>query len=503
MKIKTLTLSERLCGLIDRLIELNIKNHLIEEMDAIYIRNRLLALFKEDYYILSCTSKSDAYEVLEQLVEVALEKNLIEGNVPARDRFISGIMDLFLDKPSGVNAKFFSLYNEDPRNATKYFYELSQLSTYIKVKQLAKNNQFNIQSPYGEIQITINLSKPEKDPKQIALERLAPSSNYPMCLLCQENEGYEGTIKHPDRANHRMIRVELNQKSWLMQYSPYLYYNEHCIVLSDTHTPMQITANTFYNLLDFTTQFPHYFIGSNADLPIVGGSILSHEHYQGGNHVFPMDHATTLFEFTLPKYEQIQGKVVNWPLSTIELVSDSVEALAACSHEILELWRDYSDESCDILAYTQDTPHNTITPICKREGDHYVMRLVLRNNRTTEAHPLGIFHPHEDVQHIKKENIGLIEVMGLAILPGRLLTELEDVKKYVVGDVAEVAENHQAWAAQLKDTYTGQDVESYIRQALGDKFVRVLEDAGVYKLDTAGLIGFKRFIETCGGVLES
>ncbi|WP_053985963.1 UDP-glucose--hexose-1-phosphate uridylyltransferase [Niameybacter massiliensis] len=496
-------LTKKLCGFIDRLIELNIENHLIEEMDAIYIRNRVLALFKEDYYEVSEKVETNQYETLDALLEIALEKELIEEHMAAKDQFVSHLMDLFLDKPSGVNRKFFELYKNDVKAATDYFYELSQLSTYIKVRQLAKNKQFNVDSPYGEIQITINLSKPEKDPKQIALERLAPSSNYPTCLLCQENEGYEGTIKHPDRANHRMIRLELNNKKWLMQYSPYLYYNEHCIILSDTHTPMQITASTFNNLLDFTTQFPHYFIGSNADLPIVGGSILSHEHYQGGRHTFPMDEATTLFEFTLPKYKSIQGKVVNWPLSTIELVGESTEELAKCSDEILKLWRAYSDPICDILAYTEDTPHNTITPICKREGSKYVMRLVLRNNRTTDEHPLGIFHPHQDVQHIKKENIGLIEVMGLAILPGRLLTELEEVKKYVRGEVADVAENHMLWADGLKATYNeAMDIEQYIKQALGDKFVRVLEDAGVYKLNEEGIAGFKRFIETFGSLAE-
>ena len=496
-------MDKKLCSLIDGLIDLNIKSGLIEEVDAVYMRNRLLALFEEDNYEATDLIEKDQYEILEGLVEIALEKQLIENQAPFKDQFISHIMDLFMDKPSEVNKKFFAYYKESPKQATDYFYELSKLSTYIKVRQLAKNKQFDVESVYGDIQITINLSKPEKDPKQIALERLAPSSNYPLCLLCEENEGYEGTIKHPDRANHRMIRLELNQKPWLLQYSPYLYYNEHCIVLSKTHKPMEISVDTFVNLLDFTTQFPHYFIGSNADLPIVGGSILSHEHYQGGRHTFPMDKAKALFEFTIPAYSQIQGKVLNWPLSTIELVSSSKDELAKCSEEILKLWRAYSDESCEILAYSNDIPHNTITPICKRDGDQYVMRLVLRNNRTNEEHPLGIFHPHEDVQHVKKENIGLIEVMGLAILPGRLLTELEEVKQYVLGKGLNVASYHETWAKELKAAYTqGIDIENYIKQALGNKFVRVLEDAGVYKLDENGIAGFKRFIANFGEVVD-
>lgn len=497
-------MEQKLWSLIDGLIAVNIKAGLVDEMDQVYLRNRLLALFNENNYEVTNPIKQDQYEILEGLVEIALEKELIEDQIPARDQFISHIMDLLMDKPSEVNKKFFTYYEESPKKATDYFYELSKLSTYIKVRQLAKNKQFDVESIYGDIQITINLSKPEKDPKQIALERLAPSSNYPLCLLCEENEGYQGTIKHPDRANHRMIRLELNERPWLLQYSPYLYYNEHCIVLSKTHKPMEISGDTFVNLLDFTTQFPHYFIGSNADLPIVGGSILSHEHYQGGRHTFPMDNAKALFEFTIPSYGQIQGKVLNWPLSTIELVSSSKDELAKCSDEILKLWREYSDEACEILAYSDETPHNTITPICKREGDKYVMRLVLRNNRTSEVHPLGIFHPHEDVQHVKKENIGLIEVMGLAILPGRLLTELEEVKQYILGEASDVAPYHETWAKELKESYdSNKDIEGYVKQALGNKFVRVLEDAGVYKLDENGLAGFKRFISKFGKVVES
>ena len=484
-----------LYSLIDRLIEIMVSNELLNPMDTLYVRNRLLAQFNEANYEVSPAISGDLYTTLDALIALAVEKNLVSDNLAEQDIFASNLMNIFLDKPSVINATFFEKYKESPQTATDYFYQLSQLNNYIKVTRIAKNKEYTTTSPYGPIQVTINLSKPEKDPKQIALEKSMPSTNYPPCLLCVENEGYEGTIKHPDRANHRMIRLHMNHKDWMMQYSPYLYYNEHCIILSTSHTPMQITKDTFANLLDFTAQFPHYFIGSNADLPIVGGSILSHEHYQGGRNTFPMDHATTLCNFNLTNYPTIKGALINWPLSTIELRSTDVESLVNCSQEILELWKGYSDPACEILAFSDETPHNTITPICKRDGEDYVMRLVLRNNRTSEAHPLGIFHPHADVHHIKKENIGLIEVMGLAILPGRLLTELEEVKAYVKGDATEVPEYHKLWADTLATNYTADlDIDAYVIQALGDKFTRVLEDAGVYKLDDAGIAGFKRFI---------
>ncbi len=490
-----------LYSLIDRLIEIAIAENLLDPMDTLYTRNRLLAAFNEANYEASPQISGDLYTTLDALVALACEKGIVSDNLAEQDIFASNLMNLFLDKPSVINKTFFEKYAESPETATNYFYKLSQLNNYIKVTRIAKNKEYTTVSPYGPIQLTINLSKPEKDPKQIALEKLMPSTNYPPCLLCVENEGYNGTLKHPDRANHRMIRLSMNNKDWMMQYSPYLYYNEHCIILSTSHTPMQITQDTFYNLLDFTTQFPHYFIGSNADLPIVGGSILSHEHYQGGRNTFPMDHATTLCDFSLNAYPNVRGAIVNWPLSTIELRSTDVDDLAKCSQEILDLWKGYSDAECDILAFSDETPHNTITPICKRDGADYIMRLVLRNNRTSDAHPLGIFHPHADVHHIKKENIGLIEVMGLAILPGRLLTELEEVKAYVKGETKDVPEYHKSWADDLANHFTpDQDVDAYVIQALGDKFTRVLEDAGVYKLDEAGLAGFKRFVGLFGSV---
>ncbi|MEG0013760.1 MAG: UDP-glucose--hexose-1-phosphate uridylyltransferase [Cellulosilyticaceae bacterium] len=487
----------RLYALIDNLISLSIANQLIEPMDSIYVRNRILSLFKENEYERTLPIQKDLYQTLESLTDIAVEKGLIADTLADRDIFSSMIMNEFLDKPSIVNQKFFQKYEQSPSDATNYFYHTSRASNYVKVDRIAKNKEFTVDSPYGDIKITINLSKPEKDPKQIALEKLAPPNKYPSCLLCIENEGYNGTIKLPDRANHRMIRLDLSNKSWLMQYSPYLYYNEHCIVLSETHTPMQITKQTFYNLLSFTGLLPHYFIGSNADLPIVGGSILSHEHYQGGSYTFPINSAKDLFSFTINKYPNIQAKAMNWPLSTLRLSSKTINDLAECSDMILKLWKEYNDVSNDILSHTTSTPHNTITPVCRRNGEYYEMDLVLRNNRTNANHPLGIFHPHADVHHIKKENIGLIEVMGLAILPGRLLTELEEIKAYILGTTDTVPEYHKPWADSLKATYEEtQDLEAFIIQAIGDKFVRVLEDAGVYKLNEKGIQGFKKFVST-------
>lgn len=487
----------RFYALIDNLINISIENQLIDSTDIIYVRNRILALFGENEYEVSLPITADLYQTLDELTAIAIQKGITEDALANKDIFTSTIMNEFLDKPSIVNQTFLNKYNSSPQEATSYFYNMSQASNYIKVDRIANNKEYTVDSPYGDIKITINLSKPEKDPKQIALEKLAPPNKYPPCLLCIENEGYNGTIKLPDRANHRMIRLHLNNKDWMMQYSPYLYYNEHCIVLSKTHTPMQITKQTFYNLLDFTKVLPHYFIGSNADLPIVGGSILSHEHYQGGNYTFPINSAEELFSFSINKYPHIQAKAMRWPLSTLRLTSSSIVELAECSDMILGLWKEYNDINCDILSHTTGTPHNTITPICRRNGELFEIDLVLRNNRTSEDHPLGIFHPHADVHHIKKENIGLIEVMGLAILPGRLLTELEDIKSYILGHVDTIPEYHKPWADSLKSAYdSSKDLDAFVVQELGNKFVRVLEDAGVYKLNDKGITGLKKFVNT-------
>lgn len=486
-----------LCAHIDRLIELALTSHLITERDVIYTRNRLLALLQEKEYESASALPLDLYKTLDGLSDSAVEKGIIEDSVSGRDIFTSSLMNVFLPLPSGVEEKFWTLYKSSPQAATNFFYHLSQSSNYIKMSRIAKNVQFKSDSQYGSIDITINLSKPEKDPQEIARLKSAPPNKYPACLLCVENEGYEGTVTLPDRANHRMIHLSLNDKEWMLQYSPYLYYNEHCILLSKKHEPMALTQESFYNLLYFVQKFPHYFIGSNADLPIVGGSILSHEHYQGGCYQFPIHHAKTLWEFKISKFPTLHCKILNWPLSTIQLVGTDLEDVAKCTHYIYEVWKNYSDKKAHIISETEGKRHNTITPIAQKIDGQYVMNVVLRNNRTTTEHPLGLFHPHADVWHIKKENIGLIEVMGLAILPGRLLKEIEDIKAYMTDSLDKVEDYHQAWADELKSQYEPtMDLDSFIQKALGDKFIRVLEDAGVFKLTVFGFEGFKRFINT-------
>lgn len=481
-------------ALIDRLITLCIQNNMIDETDTIYCRNRVLALLQEPEYEVSESLNINFYETLYALADYAIKKEIIVDSLYAKDIFCSNLMNIFIPLPSIVNKNFFEYYDHSPVQATQYFYTLSQNTNYIKTDRIAKNIMFKTASPYGEIDITINLSKPEKDPKQIALEKTAAPNKYPACLLCPENEGYEGTVKLPDRANHRMIRLSLNNKDWMLQYSPYLYYNEHCILLSTKHEPMKISKDTFYNLLEFVEMFPHYFVGSNADLPIVGGSILAHEHYQGGSYTFPLNRASVLFDFEINGYPNLTCRAMNWPLSTLRLSGKNIDELVECSHMILEKWRTYNDPSVEILAQSDGVPHNTITPIARQNGNEFEIDLVLRNNRTTAEHPLGIFHPHADVQHIKKENIGLIEVMGLAILPGRLLDELEEIKDYILGKSDLVRDYHKTWADQLKLAYTSDlNLDDFIQSALGAKFTRVLEDAGVFKLNETGIAAFNAF----------
>lgn len=486
---------DKLYLLIDRLITLSIEHGLITERDRIYTRNRMLALFNESTYEEPNNFLStDLYETLDELADLAVSQEMIEDTITSRDIFTSTIMNIFLPQPSIIENQFWANYEESPKKATTHFYQMSQNSNYIKMNRIAKNVLFKADSKYGEIDITINLSKPEKDPKEIARLKSAPPNKYPSCLLCVENEGYRGTLSLPDRANHRMISLHLNSKDWMLQYSPYLYYNEHCILLSQTHEPMHLTQNSFYNLLSFVKMFPHYFIGSNADLPIVGGSILSHEHYQGGCYTFPIHRANIIEEFKISQYPNVTCRILNWPLSTIQLLGDSLDDVAECTNYIYEKWKNYSDPDVNILSHTGDIPHNTITPIAQMVDGKFAMNVVLRNNRTTSEYPSGIFHPHEDVQHIKKENIGLIEVMGLAILPGRLLNELEAIKSYIKGEEAEVAPYHLDWATQLKEIYDNTCVDHFIQKAVGEKFVRVLEDAGVFKLDEIGIEHFKQFI---------
>lgn len=486
--------------LIDRLVKLSYENNLIENTDEIYCRNRLLSLFKLDSYTKFNEIYISLHETLEELLNYAIAQNLISNTLYSKDIFSSNIMNIFVPLPSTINKRFNDMYNSSPKEATDYFYNLSTSSNYIRTDRIAKNTTFKSPSEYGLMEITINLSKPEKDPKQIALERNSQKSNYPPCLLCIENEGYQGSLTHPDRANHRMIRLYLNNRDWMFQYSPYLYYKEHFILLCKDHTPMTIGENTFKNLLEFIDTFPHYFIGSNADLPIVGGSILSHEHYQGGNHEFPMNSAKKIFDFIIEKYPLVQSEVIKWPLSTIRLKSNSIEDLVKCSNFILETWKNYNDESLGILSHTNNESHNTITPIVRKDNELFIMDLVLRNNRTSTEHPLGIFHPHEEVQHIKKENIGLIEVMGLAVLPGRLLNELNDIVNFINNEspIEEVKAYHKDWALELKTKYTSIkgtiSANEFININLTDKFVKVLEHCGVFPLTEKGMEGFKKFI---------
>lgn len=489
--------------LVQQLIDQALAVQLIEQEDQIYARNQILSLlglteFKEVDF--AERSNLGIPDLLEGIVNYACQQGVIEDIFDEKEIFSCKIMNCLMARPSTVNQLFFEKYKQDPKAATDYFYELSKNSNYIQMKRIGNNIEYKAATEYGDIDITINLSKPEKDPRSIELERTMKKADYPTCLLCVENEGYAGRIGHPARSNHRMIRLNLLDKTWYLQYSPYVYYNEHCIVLSETHTDMKISRETFLRLLTFVEQFPHYFVGSNADIPIVGGSILSHDHYQGGQYEFAMAKAEDDWTFEMDGFPQVEGAVVKWPMSVIRLRSAQISQLVEAGAQILAKWKNYTDEQVGILARTEETPHNTITPIARKKGDRYELDLVLRNNRTNEEHPMGIFHPHADVHHIKKENIGLIEVMGLAVLPARLKDELVEVEQYILGKGGEVADYHQSWAEELMARYEAvareDNVESLVREEVGKKFLKALEDAGVFKRDEEGTEGFKRFIQS-------
>jgi UDPglucose--hexose-1-phosphate uridylyltransferase len=487
--------------LIQQIINKAIAAELIPQEDEIYARNQILSLLKLVEFT-ECDGESNLEipDLLEQIVDYACEQGTIEDIFDEKEIFSSKIMNCFMARPSTVNQMFYEKYKQNPIAATEFFYELSKNSNYIQMKRICNNIEYKVSTEYGELDITINLSKPEKDPRSIELERAMVKTNYPKCLLCVENEGYAGRVGHPARSNHRMIRLNLLEENWLLQYSPYVYYNEHCIVLSEEHRDMKITSAAFRRLLTFVEQFPHYFVGSNADLPIVGGSILSHDHYQGGHYEFAMAKAKDEWSFELDRFPNVHGSVVKWPMSVIRLRSSEIGPLVEAGEHILSAWRNYSDESAGIHAKTGDTPHNTITPIARKNQDFYELDLVLRNNRTNEEHPLGIYHPHQDVHHIKRENIGLIEVMGLAVLPARLKAELGEVEKFILGKTDLVADYHMDWAKDLKERYqtvaTGSNVEAIVREETGKKFLKALEDAGVYKRNEEGQARFKRFIES-------
>lgn len=488
-----------LSALVASLVERATEKQLIQAGDQIYARNQILGLLQElSFEETEERIDKDIPNLLEQLADEAVNRDIIEGLLDEREQLTAKIMDVFISKPSEVNQTFYAKYEESPEKATDYFYQLSKDSNYIQTKRIANNIQFKTESPYGELDITINLSKPEKDPEQIKREKeMKQDTAYPKCLLCVENEGYVGRIGYPARSNHRVIQVPLKGEDWFLQYSPYVYYNEHSIVFAKEHRPMKINRDSFARLTAFVEKFPHYFIGSNADLPIVGGSILSHDHYQGGHYTFAMTNAEEEFSFSLDSFPDVEAVVVKWPLSVIRLRHHDSSLLVDAADYILQKWRGYSDEKADIHAYTGETPHNTITPIVRKRGNDFEIDLVLRNNRTSEEHPMGIFHPHEDVHHIKKENIGLIEVMGLAVLPPRLKTELKDIKQHLLGESISVAEYHQDWVQSIKDNHsiiTEKNVDKIVEDALGQKFSRVLEDAGVYKTDASGREAFKRFL---------
>ena len=505
-----------ICEDILKLTEYGMVTGLVPKEDERFTINRLLELFEleeldEDavaaYQSRTPMSREEAEESLEELLnrllDYAYENGILkENSVVYRDLFDTKIMGMLMPRPGEVIHKFQSLYEKDAKAATDYYYTLSQDSNYIRRYRVKKDMKWKVDSPYGKIDITINLSKPEKDPKAIAAARNAKNTAYPKCLLCMENEGYAGRLDHPARENHRIIPIEIAGGKWGFQYSPYVYYNEHCIVLNSAHTPMKIDRAAFCRLLDFVRQFPHYFVGSNADLPIVGGSILSHDHFQGGRYTFAMEKAPIEQPVTFPGFEDIEAGIVKWPLSVIRIRGVCPERLAELADRILTAWRGYTDPDAFIFAETGGEPHNTITPIARRRGEQYELDLVLRNNITTPEYPLGVFHPHQELHHIKKENIGLIEVMGLAVLPSRLKQEMADLAEALVTgrDIRqdETLAKHADWAEELKTrhTFTQQNAAEILRQEIGAVFATVLEHAGVYKCTPEGRTAFCKFIRS-------
>ncbi len=488
---------------IKSLTEYGLIKELIEQEDSVYITNNLLSLFGlNSFEEPSGACECSLDETLEFMCGYAVSAGLITDDIVSRDLFDTKIMGVLTPRPSEVKERFDELYNEKPQKATDYLYQLCKDNNYIRTSRVAKDKKWVTKTEYGELDITINLSKPEKDPKQIAAEKKAPQGGYPRCLLCLENEGYSGRINHPARHNLRIIPVKLGGELWGLQYSPYVYYNEHCIAINAEHTPMRIDRSTFVKLTDFTTLFPHYFIGSNADLPIVGGSILSHDHFQGGRYTFAMEKAETEIPIIFSGYEDVSAGIVRWPMSVIRLGCADKERVVELCEKVLNCWRIYTDSDACIFAESKQGLHNTITPIARRKGVRYEIDLVLRNNITTKEHPLGVFHPHSDKHHVKKENIGLIEVMGLAVLPQRLLIECNLLAEYILKGADLRSEDrikkHADWAeAFMKkyDSITSQSIEGIIQQEIGLVFSQVLEDAGVYKCTAKGREAFLRFVD--------
>ncbi len=490
---------------IKKLVQYGINTGLTPECERIYTTNLLLDLFQEnDYEDVSCDLTEIVLEdVLKELLDEACSRGIIEDSIAYRDLFDTKLMNCLMPRPAQVQKTFWENYAVSPERATEQYYKFSQDSDYIRRYRIKKDRKWTVDTDYGTLDITINLSKPEKDPKAIAAARNAKNSAYPKCQLCMENEGYAGRTDHPARENHRIIPITVNGSSWGFQYSPYVYYNEHCIVFNGEHIPMKIDRAAFVKLFDFVKQFPHYFLGSNADLPIVGGSILSHDHFQGGHYTFAMAKAPVVEQFTVKGYEDVTAGIVKWPLSVIRLQCADETRIIDLAEFILNQWRGYTDEAAFIFAETHGQPHNTITPIARKRGELYELDLTLRNNITTEEHPLGVYHPHANLHHIKKENIGLIEVMGLAVLPARLKGELELLKEYILEgkDIHsnESIEKHADWVEEFLPRYSEvntENIEEILQKEVGKVFCQVLEDAGVYKYTPEGLEAFHRFIDS-------
>lgn len=497
---------------IEGLVRYGLNRGLIKEADAIYARNQILdALMLDEFEMPEGTVPcEDLQAILKELLDYAAETGVLkEDSVVYRDLLDTRLMNCLMPRPSEVVREFWRYYEESPQEATDWYYKLSQDSDYIRRYRIKKDMKWVTKTPYGNLDITVNLSKPEKDPKTIAAAKLIKQSGYPKCQLCMENVGYAGRMNHPPRNNHRIIPIMMNGSQWGFQYSPYVYYNEHCIVFNGQHVPMKIDRATFQKLFDFIKQFPHYFLGSNADLPIVGGSILSHDHFQGGSYTFAMARARIERYFTMKGYEDVEAGIVFWPMSVLRLRAKSTERLIELGDKILACWRGYTDEEAFIFAETDGEPHNTITPIARKTGELYELDLVLRNNITTDEFPLGVYHPHQELHHIKKENIGLIEVMGLAVLPSRLKTELAELADYIINgkDIRsdEKLGKHADWVEGFLPAYkqkgidvTGENVEQILKEEVGHVFARVLEHAGVYKCDKEGRRRFAKFLKAAG-----
>ena len=488
---------------IEKLVNYALSKGLIEECDRVWAENALLnALHLDSFSRPEETEDAGLESILAELIAYGVEHGLLDDSITEKDLFDSRLMGLLTPRPSEVIDKFRTLYTKDPKKATDYYYDLSRATDYIRTYRVVKDLKWKSATEYGELDITVNLSKPEKDPKAIAAAGKAKASGYPKCLLCREAEGYAGRLDYPGRANHRLIPITLNGENFFLQYSPYVYYNEHCIVLNANHVPMKINKAAFCKLLDFVDLFPHYFLGSNADLPIVGGSILSHDHFQGGHYTFAMAKAEIEKELSFAGFEDVKAGIVKWPMSVIRLRAADKHRVAELADKILTAWRAYSDPAVTVFAETDGEPHNTITPIARRRDGDFELDLVLRNNLTTEEYPLGLFHPHQELHHIKKENIGLIEVMGLAVLPARLKAELKELEELIVsgGDIAasESCAKHAPWVEELKTryTFTAENTESILRQEVGVVFMKVLEHAGVFKRDEQGRAAFLRFAES-------